>query len=152
MSCFWAEVIERERDGTRKSLMRGFASEPDRRARVHTHRPNMMLPTCSEESLEVAIYLLCVFSILIALSFFSGVAWDDARNWSPFVQEPPCDLKHPRQIPRLPTEPHRMAQNRGGHSPAQQELNVPRRQGGQICYFSEHVNSTFILWPVSCRN
>ena len=39
-----------------------------------------MLPTCSEESLEVAIYLLCVLSILITLSFFSGVAWDDARN------------------------------------------------------------------------
>ena len=55
----------------------------------------MMLPTCSEESLEVAIYFLCIFGILITLSFFSGVAWDDARNWSPFVQEPPRDLKRP---------------------------------------------------------
>ena len=116
---------------------------------VSTNSPDPVQAFIPRRYLKAVIYLLCVFGILTTLSFFSGLAWDDARNWSPFRQEPPQKPKTPPssldELPNYPpnyTEWHEIEEALPQHDAS---LMFPEGKEGRYVYFSEHVKSAFIF-------
>jgi hypothetical protein len=117
---------------------------------LSTNSPDPVPAFIPRRYLKAVIYLLCAFGILTTLSFFSGVAWDDARNWSPFAQKsqslkpkfPPSSLDELPNYPPNYTEWHEIEEALPQHNAS---LMFPEGKEGRYVYFSEHVKSAFIL-------
>ena len=128
---------------------------------LHTSPPDQTQTVIPRRYLKAAILTLFVFGILATISIFSGVSWNDRRNWPPFVRPhnpkpptgyagwheiddplPPSSLADFPNCPPNYTKWHEIENALPQHD---ENLKFPEGKEGRYVYFSGHMKGASIL-------